>query len=222
MQSLTYDVLQIILEHLRDDRITLFSCVLLNRNLSTIAIPLLWESPYMIDQNINQYQLALLVRTYVTCFTEIEKNYLRNKCVNISNYRKPIFDYTCYIKEILYSDPLHDSILYWILLEYRNYTKEQLNSIINVHQYNEVQLQPLINSLYYMFFNKGKLKSLGISVNTLKIKNHLDYQLFNDLKITNNSLTNLTIYLKDNDLKEIHESFKFLLSIVSKCYNHIK
>src|SRR5688572_4802734 len=124
MIILPNEIKLIIFEFLRFDRHTLFSCVLMNRASSELAISLLWKNPFMIDNNVNQYQLALLIRTYMACLTDIEKNYLENKCIMIRNFQKPIFDYACYLEKILYSEPVHDSILYWILSEYRNYTKE--------------------------------------------------------------------------------------------------
>lgn len=76
-------------------RHTLSSCVLMNRASSAIAISLLWSNPFMIDNNINQFQYALLIRTYTACFTEIEKTYLENN----------------YLDKILYSEPVRDATI---------------------------------------------------------------------------------------------------------------
>ena len=219
---LSYDILHLILELLKFDRSTLLSCILSNRTLTTIAIPLLWKNSYFIDENINQYQLALLAKSYIACFTEIEIKYLKLKNVHIYNLRKPLFNYAAYLEEIIYCDPLHNSILYWILLKYRNFTKNQLISIKNIHQYKEFQMQyPLINAMYYMFINNN-IKSLGISINTLKIKDQYDYLFIEKLKLTNITLTKLTIILKDYDHKKIYETFKYLLRIIAKCCCSIK
>jgi hypothetical protein len=219
---LSYDILQLIVELLKFDRLTLLSCILSNRTLTTIAIPILWKNPYIINENINQYQLALLAKSYIACFTEIEIKYLKVKNVNIYNLRKPLFNYASYLKELIYCEPLHNSILYWILLEYRNFTKSQLINIKNIHQYKEIQIQyPLINAMYYMFINNN-IKSLGISINTLKIKDQYDYLFIEKLNLTNIALTKLTIILKDYENKKIYEAFKYLLRIIAKCCCSIK
>src|SRR4051794_36615709 len=81
---LPYDVFPIIIGYLRHDRNTLLSCVLVNRTMSRLGIPLLWKNPFSSDESfntINNYQSALLMRTYLSCFTEEERKYLMNKGV---------------------------------------------------------------------------------------------------------------------------------------------
>ncbi|RIA89554.1 hypothetical protein C1645_850785 [Glomus cerebriforme] len=228
--TLPYDVFPTILGYLRYDRNTLFSCILVNRTMSILGVPLLWENPFMSNDSfdtINNYQSALLIRTYLACITEEERKYLINKGVNIRNFRKPIFDYTCFLEEILFCYSLYESILCWILLEYHHYTKKLLIDIKNIH-INEYEMQyPLINSLYHMFFKRNKIRSLGISIDTLKVIDSIDQQFFNDINISLTNLTQLVIYLKDDcyDNNDNQQSFDFLLDMIKKwCHNfkHIR
>ncbi|RGB31724.1 hypothetical protein C1646_817139 [Rhizophagus diaphanus] len=230
---LPYDIFPIIIGYLQHDRKTLFSCILVNRTMSILGIPLLWKNPFSSDESyniINNYQTALLMRTYLSCFTEEERKYLTNKGVKIKNYQKPIFDYISFMKEITICETLYDSIICWILMEYYNYTKERLNDINNFeqnNQSNEYKMQyTLINSLYHIIFKKNKVKSLKISLYTIKFIDKIDYQFFMNTNISLSNLNNLIIILKDNynNNNEIiinqQQSFEFLLDMIKKwCYN---
>ncbi|GES84243.1 GMC oxidoreductase [Rhizophagus clarus] len=226
--KLPYDIFPIIIEYLRHDRNTLFSCILVNRIMSTLGIPLLWKNPFSSDgsyNTINNYQSALLMRTCLSCLTEEERKYLTDKDIKIGNFQKPIFDYINFMKEILFCYPLSNSIICWILMEYYNYTKEKLNNIKNLNQINEYKIQnSLINSLYHIIFKKNMIKSFGISIYTIKFIDSTDYQFFMDSKISLSNLNHLVIYLKDecndnnNDINQ--QSFNFLLDMIKKwCYN---
>ncbi|CAI2165383.1 4087_t:CDS:1 [Funneliformis geosporum] len=229
MPALHYDIFPIVLRFLRQDRNTLFSCILVNRTICRLAIPLLWKNPFTSNdslEEINQYQSALLIRTYLACLTEDERRYLTNKGVEIRNFPKPLFDYACFLEEMMYSCPLYNSTLCWILLEYHKYTKDRLNGIRNMYQFDESEIQhPLINSLYSMLFKKSKIKTLGISIDMLKIKDPIDQQLFDNMNSSNlSNLSWLIIYLKDNSIGlEVNQhSFDFLLSIIKKWCHKIK
>lgn len=226
---LPYDVFPIIIGYLQHDKNTLFSCILVNRTMSILGIPLLWKNPFSSDESyntINNYQTALLMRTYLSCFTEEERKYLTNKEVKIRNYRKPIFDYINFMKEILICETLYDSIICWILLEYYDYTKERLNDIKNLEQINEYKMQySLINSLYHIIFKKNKIKSLKISLYSIKFIDSIDYQFFKNTNISLSNLNNLIINLKDdcnnnNNNNENQQSIEILLDMIKKwCYN---
>jgi hypothetical protein len=228
--KLPYDVYPIIIGYLQHDRKTLFSCVLVNRTMSILGMPLLWKNPFSSDESyntINNYQSALLMRTYLTCFTDEERKYLKNKGVKIRNFRKPIFDYISFMKEIIFCDLLYESINCWILMEYYNYGEKRLNDIKNLNQINEYKIQySLINSLYHIIFKKNMIKSLGISIYNIKLIDLNDYQFFNDTNISLTNLKNLIIYLKDdcndndNEIIINQRSFDFLLDMIKKwCFN---
>ncbi|CAG8537368.1 2470_t:CDS:1 [Funneliformis caledonium] len=229
MPALPYDIFPIVFKFLRQDRNTLFSCTLVNRTICRLAIPLLWKNPFMSNdslEEINQYKSALLIRTYLACLTEDERRYLTKKGVEIRKFPKPLFDYACFLEEMMHSCPLYNSVLCWILLEYRKYTKNYLNEISNMYQFDENEIQdPLINSLYSMYFKKSKIKTLGISIEMLKIKDPIDQQLFNKMNLsTLSNLSRLIIYLKDNSFgfKSNQHSFDFLLSIIKKWCHKIQ
>jgi len=217
--NLILDIYYLIFQNLRYDKITLFSCVLINREISKLVTSILWKNPYMIDPKITRYQLALLTRTYIICLKEKEKFYLRNKQFRLPIFEKTTFDYGLYLEEILHSEILYNSMLYWILLEYNKYSKKRINNFVKIDYFKKFKIQyPLYNSLYHMFINNGKIKSLGISRNTIKIQDKFDRMLFTDV-LNISTLTKLNIYLKDEDRMD-KNSFYFILKIISKyCHN---
>ena len=218
--KLIFDIYYIIFKNLQYDKNTLFSCVLLNKEISRLVTSILWKNPYIIYSKLTQYQLALLTRTYLLCINKKAKFYLKNKCLRLSIFKKTTFDYYCYIEEILNIDILYNSIIYWILLEYEKYSKDQINNYIKINCFKNLQIQyPIFNSLYYMFINNGKIKSLAISKDTVKIKDKFDRMLFkNDLNIS--TLTQLIIYLKDEKNKMDKNSLNIILKIIAKyCHN---
>src|SRR6266480_1258889 len=98
---LLHDIFSIILEFLQHDPGTLFSFILVNRALSMLTIPILWKNPFIYTYSFDQlsnYQLALLFRTYLSCFSDEERNYLAKKGVNTPKYQKPLFNYASLLK----------------------------------------------------------------------------------------------------------------------------
>ncbi|POG81513.1 hypothetical protein GLOIN_2v1505648, partial [Rhizophagus irregularis DAOM 181602=DAOM 197198] len=62
--KLTNYCLEEIFKYLKDDKTTLFSCILINRSWSELAIPILWSRPFenpMYGNNINIFW------TYISC-----------------------------------------------------------------------------------------------------------------------------------------------------------
>src|ERR1044072_9563136 len=92
--KLTYDCLEEICKHLKDDRSSLFSCILLNRSWCKMAIPVLWSRPFvnpMYGNNLNIFW------TYVACLPIDKKQLLANKGIKLSNLKQePLFDYPKY------------------------------------------------------------------------------------------------------------------------------
>ena len=141
--NLVFDIFYLIFENLRYDKYTLFSCVLLNKEISKLVISILWNNPYMSFSNITQYQLALLTRTYMSCINEKERIYLKNKLLSIPKFKKTTFEYEIYI-EVFHSNIIYNSILYWILLEYEKQSKNQINNFIKNNYYKHNQIHSYI------------------------------------------------------------------------------
>jgi hypothetical protein len=104
--------LRIIFEELKNDFISLHSCILVNRNWCTLALPSLWKNPFddINNSNINGIMEANipLLNTYTSCLSEEIRNNLGLK----SDIQYPLFDYGIYLQYIHFKTILK-SIFLW-------------------------------------------------------------------------------------------------------------
>src|SRR5438128_4227723 len=75
--TLPYELLEMILEEGRNDRATLRSCILINKNWCSMAIQYLWAKPFtlLLSRTIIGYhspRAANLMTTFIECFTDAE------------------------------------------------------------------------------------------------------------------------------------------------------
>ncbi len=89
-----------IIQYLRNDLKTLHSCILVNRFLCRIVIPILWEDPFsVLCQEECPYKI---LDTYLSFFNENDKTKLKEFgiTINLSSFNKPLFNYPSFIKAI--------------------------------------------------------------------------------------------------------------------------
>src|ERR1044072_6364700 len=70
---LTIDCLEEILSHLIDDKLTLFSCILVNSLWLNLCIPLLWNNPF---DSFTYQKGRFLIGTYLSCLSIHDKQKL--------------------------------------------------------------------------------------------------------------------------------------------------
>src|SRR3989442_1722344 len=89
MSQLTADCLNEIFEYLEDDKITLYSCLLVNRFWCKISVRILWRS-------IRNYN------TLIACLPNESKEILYNNKIvfSISTFKPPIFNYVSFCKSL--------------------------------------------------------------------------------------------------------------------------
>ncbi|RIA90318.1 hypothetical protein C1645_823538 [Glomus cerebriforme] len=104
--------LRMIFEELRNDFISLHSCILVNRNWCNLALPKLWKNPFdaINNSNLNGIMEANipLLNTYTSCLSEDIRDNLGLK----SNIQVPLFDYGIYLQYIHFKTILK-SIYLW-------------------------------------------------------------------------------------------------------------
>src|ERR1044072_7609338 len=141
------DIIDEVLKKLKNDRLTLFNCLLVNRIWCTRTVPLLYENPFgniiyskyyiyedgsydlneLERSNNNKY---LITRTLILCFDEIELSYFKKvskinydyhyieDIIKIAAEYKPLFEYPKYIK-YFEDTKINNIIANWF--ECRNY-----------------------------------------------------------------------------------------------------
>ncbi|PKY19799.1 hypothetical protein RhiirB3_432953 [Rhizophagus irregularis] len=116
---LTDDCIYYILQHLQDDRLTLFKCLLVNRFWCKSTIPLLYANPFA---NITEKNYSITL-TLILCFNKAEilqlKNQLGSNQINNINFdkeHKPLFEYPKYLEN--YNNNTISSVIYKWFVKY--------------------------------------------------------------------------------------------------------
>ncbi|CAB4482368.1 uncharacterized protein OCT59_019849 [Rhizophagus irregularis] len=95
------DCIYYILQHLQNDRSTLFNCLLVNRFWCKSTIPLLYANPFV---NITEKNYPIIL-TLIFCFNKAEILQLKNQLgpsqinnINFDKEYKPLFEYPKYLE----------------------------------------------------------------------------------------------------------------------------
>src|SRR6266545_7191232 len=105
--QLPADCLNEIIEYLEEDRISLSSCLLVNRLWCTVAVRILWRNVWSIQYHSNPKQrhapLSIL-STLIACLPNESKNFLNIHEISIPTPTSnlPSFDYISFIKVLLF------------------------------------------------------------------------------------------------------------------------
>ncbi|CAB4412407.1 unnamed protein product [Rhizophagus irregularis] len=83
--QLPIDCLNNIFEHLESDKVTLYSCLLVNRLWCKLSVRILWSK-------IRNYN------TLISCLPNESKEILLNNGILITNSKTPIFNYASFCK----------------------------------------------------------------------------------------------------------------------------
>src|ERR1044071_7653046 len=92
------EITSYIIQYLRNDLQSLYSCVLVNRLLCQIAVPVLWEDPFSFKC---QEDRDSLVDTHLLFFSDKDKTKLKEFGITINTQplsEKPLFNYLKFIK----------------------------------------------------------------------------------------------------------------------------
>ncbi|CAG8612707.1 12742_t:CDS:2 [Funneliformis caledonium] len=87
------EITNYIIQFLRDHLRSLYSCVLVNRHLCWITIPILWEDPFYIMRN------SKFLTTYLLFLNDEDKARLKG-LIFPSSFKKPLFNYPSFIKTL--------------------------------------------------------------------------------------------------------------------------
>src|SRR6266540_4321323 len=239
--QLTVDCLNDIIECLDEDKISLRSCLLVNRLWYTVAVRILWRNVWNIQyfENPNQNHVPLsIISTIIACLPNESKNLLSINGISIPTLTTnlPSFDYISFIKvlcfrqiECIVEDALINQKIntsnnrYLVLQELLKGFMNQIPSlkILNYDVYYSVT----IRNIPFVSFPKAEecLKNLlefRHDSNTNPDNPEHIYQLS---QICHNTQT-LSIILSDvsnglNDLISSQNSLKFLgLTVYNKNY----
>ncbi|CAG8644282.1 17247_t:CDS:2 [Gigaspora margarita] len=98
LPMLTSDCIADILNQLKNDRTTLYSCLLTNRLFCRLVVPLLWSRPF--EHIISEKKAATsIIHSYLSCLTHDERQMLSKKLKHwFPPFPTPLFDYPKYLR----------------------------------------------------------------------------------------------------------------------------
>ncbi|PKY30751.1 hypothetical protein RhiirB3_447993 [Rhizophagus irregularis] len=122
MSQLSEDILYLVFKVMKDDKKTLYSCLLTNRTWCRIAVPILWKNPW----NLKDSGWKQMLNVIISHLSNESRNTLKNICIDLlpfltNPYQKPLFDYISFCRHL---DLV--SIDYIIL----KFTNKESNSIL--------------------------------------------------------------------------------------------
>ena len=147
MSQLPTDCLNDIFEYLKDDMVTLHSCLLVNRLWCEVSVRVLWRDTL-------NYSTSN-IKTLIACLPSESKEILYKNGIIISTItsKPPIFDYAAFCK-ILSIDQVHCKI-------YKLLKNQQSISSSNLNNNNNTRI--VVQEICKMFMNQiSSLKSLTI------------------------------------------------------------
>ncbi|RIA93466.1 hypothetical protein C1645_819317 [Glomus cerebriforme] len=199
------DCLNEIFEYLENDKITLHSCLLMNRLYCEISIRILWRNVWNIPYSVNYkpHILLSIINTLIACLPNESKDLLHNNGIIIitPTQKPPLFNYASFCKVLSIS-----RIDYMIQFLVEN-TSHSINSG-NLNYKKYLLLQEIIK----MYMNQvSSLKSLCYysSENSKNIQNSIIY--FTGAKNCLSDLTEL------NCSSDIYSEFFYQISQI--CHN---
>jgi hypothetical protein len=152
--KLPEDCIREILEHLSEDKRTLYTCLITNRTYCQIVVPILWRNPWptfnSLTIDLERIYWKILGKTIIKCLTlETKQNLSKQFQINLnpSLLQKPLFNYISYI-QIIPVGVINQLI------------RNNFEQVIN---YNLEQLEQMLNKEFWaLFIKQCKVKSLEI------------------------------------------------------------
>src|SRR5437764_879261 len=94
------DCLNEVFEYLDDDKLTLYSCLLVNRFWCKTSVRILWRNIWNIKYSVNYDRRSAILSTLIACLPNESKELLHKNKIVISTptSKPPLFNYTSFCK----------------------------------------------------------------------------------------------------------------------------
>ncbi|GBC10557.1 hypothetical protein RclHR1_09710008 [Rhizophagus clarus] len=142
MLELVEDVLRLILEELKYDRISLYSCILVNKAWCKITIPILWRDP---GQNLlTDGAKNILFNVIILHLSDESRNNLKKQGIDLfkdthESYERPLFNY----------------ISFWRYLNI-HLLKSMIISIKSIRKFDKSDISIIRNEIFNIFINNSR------------------------------------------------------------------
>ncbi|CAG8513054.1 13973_t:CDS:1 [Ambispora leptoticha] len=120
--SLPNDCLADIFEILSEDKLTLYSCLLVNRQWCKSVVPFLWRKPFDLLKYLTYNKLSTrhpkLIHSYVACLSEEERGMLIKNGINIpTDFPPTTFEYSTFLRYLDISELYHAASLWCMYID---------------------------------------------------------------------------------------------------------
>ncbi|CAG8509878.1 3915_t:CDS:1 [Funneliformis caledonium] len=224
------DCVREILEHLAEDKKSLYTCLFANRLFCNCVVPILWREPWSIYYSRTNYW-KILGKTIIKCFPrEIKRSLSKEQQIffNPSLLQKPLFNYVSYIQFI--SESAIDTLMENVFEDFYDIRVEELliNGFWSLFMKQCFKIKFLRLPTVNLFKYPGSKKSLS-SLSTLECypnSSNETKEIFIELSKNVHTLKRLvisinevsyhdieTLILSQNNLREI----SFGLHSKNKC-----
>jgi hypothetical protein len=129
MSMLNRDVLCTIFKELKDDKRTLFSCLLVNRTWCEIIVPILWKNPWKnFYHGVDEKSFINVINSHLS--DELKNIFSKNLK---NSYKRPLFDYISFCKnlDLFEIQLIISNLIYYYDYNYSLYEKEIFKLFIN-------------------------------------------------------------------------------------------
>src|SRR6266542_2082656 len=155
--QLPADCLDEIFEYLSDDKVTLYSCLLVNHLYCKIAVRILWRDVCYLENNDRPHVPLSIISTLVACLPkETKDRFYRYETLNITpTHKPPLFNYASFLKTI---------------------SIDKITNIIEVTSRYFKHPNSLLQELLKMFMNQiSSLKYLDCCSNVFKSAEDIEF-----------------------------------------------
>ncbi|CAG8505156.1 10448_t:CDS:1 [Ambispora gerdemannii] len=116
------DCLTDIFEILSEDKITLYSCLLVNRQWCNSVVPFLWRKPFDLLKYLTYNKLSTrhpkLIHSYVACLSEEEREMLIRSGIKIpTDFPPTAFNYSAFLRHLDISELYHATSLWCMYID---------------------------------------------------------------------------------------------------------
>ncbi|CAG8460343.1 3941_t:CDS:1 [Funneliformis caledonium] len=195
--QLTPDCLEDVFDYLRNDRSSLFSCLLVNRLWCRLVIHLIWSDPFAIDSS--DTSLSNIIQTYISCLPDTSRQLIVNKIRNTEektdetsndddstqlNFQQPLFIYPEYLQNLDLKN-FNDALRVWHKEHDKSFDEsipdftiskvlvdfifEKCSSIsqLNVHLWDKWNI-PLFEMNFDLLFNRKNERNVFFNLKDFK------------------------------------------------------
>ncbi|GES99471.1 hypothetical protein GLOIN_2v1784405 [Rhizophagus clarus] len=208
-RQLPADCLNDIFECLEENKITLHSCLLVNRQCCDIAVRILWRNVWYFQDNDKQRVSLSIISTLFACLPKGSKDHLQKNgiVINTPTQKSPMFNYASFCRVISISEI--DQMVQYIFKEQPTPSLGSLN--FNKYLLSQEILKMFMNQIlslksleYYLGYSQNitftclpEAKTCLMDLTELKCRSDIYSEFFYQISQICYNIQSITIELRD-------------------------